>query len=97
MGWMSILFAAIGAWLFHMSQSGSLFWLTIGAGVIAFWSYGVMHNYAMEAAKQRRGPTGRFYDITPSEADAVPNWITGINMLSSIACFVLFVIAIFFG
>ena len=95
MGWISVICASIGAWLFYQSQNDWLFWFTIGAGVLAFWSYGVMHNYAIEVAKKRQGFNGRFYDIAPHEADAVPNWIAMINMLSSIICFVLFGVAIF--
>lgn len=94
MGWLSIVCAAIAAWLLYTSHSTWLFWLTVAAGVGALWSYGVMHNYAMEAAKRRPGFSGKFYDITEREAGIVPNWLSATNMISSILCFLLLVGAI---
>jgi len=94
MGWIPIACAAIGAWLFHVSQNDWLFWIALCTGVLSLWSYGVMHNYATEAAKQRPGYSGKFYDISESEADSVPNWLAAASMLSSVAAMFLFVIAI---
>ena len=41
---------------------------------------GMMHNYATDAAKRRSDHTGGFYDFRKQDADAVPNWITVVNM-----------------
>jgi len=66
-------------------NTGHLYLMTLAiiSGIGSFWSWGIMHNYAFEQAAKRRNFTGRFYDITPQEADAVPNWITLINMIFS--------------
>ncbi len=95
MGWVAIVCAAIAAVLFYVSGDGWLFWSSIVSGVVATWSYGIMHNHAMEAAKRRPGFSGRFYDITEREADSAPNWLAALNMLSSLAAFVLLIAAIF--
>jgi len=95
MGWVAIVCAAIAAVLFYVSGDSWLFWSSIVSGVVATWSYGIMHNHAMEAAKRRPGFSGRFYDLTEREADSVPNWLATLNMLSSLAAFVLLIAAIF--
>ncbi len=77
------------------SVSSWLFWSSIVSGVVATWSYGIMHNHAMAAAKRRPGFSGRFYDITEREADSAPNWLAALNMLSSLAPFVLLIAATF--
>ncbi len=95
MGWVAIVCAAIAAVLFYVSGDSWLFWSSIVSGVVATWSYGIMHDYAMEAAKRRPGFSGRFYDITEREADSAPNWLAALNMLSSLAASVLLIAAIF--
>ena len=95
MGWLPIVCAAIAAVLFYVSGYSWLFWSSVVSGVVATWSYGIMHNYAMEAARRRPGFSGRFYDISEREADAAPNWLAALNMLSSLAAFVLLIAAIF--
>lgn len=95
-GWLAIVCAAIAAGLFHLSGGGWLLWLSVASGIVALWSHGIMHNYAMKAAKQRPGFTGRFYDITEREAESVPNWLAAVNMFSSLVAFVLLVVGIYF-
>ncbi len=95
MGWVAIVCAAIAAVLFYVSGDSWLFWSSIVSGVVATWSYGIMHNHAMAAAKRRPGFSGRFYDITEREADSAPNWLAALNMLSSLAASVLLIAAIF--
>ncbi len=41
-------------------------------------------NYAINQARKRRGFRGGFYDITESETDTVPNWITFLNVIFSL-------------
>ncbi len=95
MGWVAIVCVAVAAILFYVSGDSWLFWSSVVSGVVATWSYGIMHNYAMEAAKRRPGFRGGFYDITEREADAAPDWLAALNMLSSLAAFVLLIAAIF--
>jgi len=85
---------AIAAALFYVSGGGWLVWLSVAFGAVATWSYGIMHNHAMEAAKRRSGFSGRFYDTTEQGAEAAPNWLAALNMLSSIGAFVLLIVAI---
>jgi hypothetical protein len=68
--------------------------LAIIAAIGCFWSWGVMHNYVTEAAKRRNNYSGGFYDIMSHEAQAVPDWITRINMGLSLIGLVLLIIGI---
>jgi hypothetical protein len=81
MGWLQVLLGAIAAILFWRDGSLVLAILAAVACIGSFWSWGVMHNYATEEAKKRSDYSGSFYDITPSEADSVPNWVAGVNIL----------------
>jgi hypothetical protein len=84
MGWLTVLFGVTAAVLFWIDGRVIFSILSIVDAFVAFWSWGVMHNYATEQAKKRSNYSGGFYDITPSEANAVPDWITNINMLASV-------------
>ncbi|MDO8733585.1 MAG: hypothetical protein Q7K21_00305, partial [Elusimicrobiota bacterium] len=78
MGWLSILIGIITSWLFYRSNQITLFLITIVFTVISFWSWGIMHNYATEAAKKRATYKGDFYDFTEQEVNSIPNWIVNI-------------------
>ena len=47
-------------------------------------TYGIMHNYATESAKKRLDYSGKFYDFTHRDADAIPDWLAQVNFLLSI-------------
>lgn len=91
MGWLGVVISAIAAYL--LWDNGWL-WLVaaVGVGVIELWSWGTMHNFATDAAKYRGSYTGRFYDITRQEADAVPNWIAMLNLVGFIAAIGLLIV-----
>jgi hypothetical protein len=76
MGWLSVLMGAAASVIFY--GLAEMVWLTASASATigGFWSWGVMHNYATDAAKRRPGFGGGFWDITQAEAASVPNWIT---------------------
>ena len=63
----------------------------IAIGVIQFWSWGVMHNHAVMAARSQRRYSGKFYDLTKEEIDSAPNWVTAINMISFVAALGMFI------
>ena len=71
-----------------------LFWAAVIATFIALWSWGVMHNFAVEAAKRRPSFRGDFYDITPAEADSVPDWLAIVNLIATLGCAGLLVVGI---
>jgi len=54
MGWIPVGLAAIAAYLTRSNTSGVLFWLAVSSGVLAFWSYGIMHNRPYASATKRR-------------------------------------------
>jgi hypothetical protein len=91
MGFLSICVGAVAAWLLRNSGHDWLFWAAVAATVGAFWSFGIMHNYAIESAKKREGFTGGFYDLTSQDAAAAPDWATRVNILCSILIMMLFV------
>jgi hypothetical protein len=94
MGWLPVLLGAIAAFLFYKTGHIALMILAIVAALGAFWSWGVMHNYATELAKRRQNYKGGFFDITAQEAKALPDWISWANMGFSIAGLVLIIIGI---
>jgi hypothetical protein len=94
MGWLGSVCAALAALLSYLSGNAWFSWLALASGAAATWSYGIMHNYAMEAAKSRPSFSGRFYDITEREADTVPNWLAALNLFSSVASFLLLIAAL---
>ena len=84
MGWLGVLMSAVAAWL--LWDNGVLLSVSaIAVGVIQFWSWGIMHNYAVNAARNRRSYSGSFYDLSKEEVDSAPNWVTRTNMLSFVA------------
>ena len=91
MGWLSVLLSGIAAFLLFKSGHMFLMTLAIIAAIGCFWSWGVMHNFATEAARRRQNYTGGFYDMTSSEAEAAPDWVTWINMALSLLGLVMFI------
>ncbi|MCY4584796.1 MAG: hypothetical protein OXB98_02040 [Bryobacterales bacterium] len=51
-----------------------------------------MHNYAVEEAKRRSDYTGEFYDLTPEEAAAVPDWLAKVNFAAFAVGVVLLIV-----
>jgi len=94
MGFFSVLLPAIAALLFLKTGHTVLMVLAIVAAIGCLWSWGVMHNFATELAKRRADYSGGFYDVTPEEAQAVPNWIASLNMAFSLAGLVLLITGI---
>ncbi len=94
MGWLSVLLSGIAAFLLFNTGHTVLMILAIIAAVGCFWSLGIMHNYATDLAKRRSNYTSGFYDITNREAQAVPDWISTVNMLFSLAGLVLLITGI---
>ena len=96
MGWLAVLLAGVGAFLLFKSGHTILMVLAIIATLGTFWSFGIMHNYATNLARRRASYTGRFFDCTDQEVQAVPNWIALINMLFTLAGLVLLITGIVF-
>ena len=94
MGWLPVVLAILAAFLTFRSGPQVVFWLAVFAAIGSLWSWGVMHNYAIEAAKFRRNFLGGFYDITPAEANTVPNWLAVINVLFAVAAAGCLVVAL---
>ena len=90
MGWLGVALSAAATWL--LWDNGILLPVAaIAIGIIQFWSWGVMHNHAVMAARSRRRYSGKFYDLTREEVDSAPNWVTAINMISFVAALAMFI------
>lgn len=72
-----------------------LFVISVVATIGEFWSFGVMHNFAMDAARTRRTFRGGFYDITPQEAESAANWLAVVNFAFTLIAAGLLVFALF--
>ena len=94
MGWLSVLVALAASGLLYDRGHPVLLTLSVVAVIGCFWSWGIMHNFATEAASRRSTYNGRFYDITEEEADSVPNWITNFNFGFSVLALLLLIAAI---
>jgi hypothetical protein len=53
MGWLSVVIAAVAAFMLYGTGHPLLFICAILAAAGDFYSWGIMHNYATEAASQR--------------------------------------------
>ena len=94
MGWIGILIN-MAAVVFLWNNSSLLFVMAMCSVVASFWSWGIMHNYAVEEANKRPDYTGEFHDLTPEEAATAPDWATKINMASFVLGAVLLLVGLF--
>ncbi len=69
MGWLSVLLSGIAAYLLFASGHTILMIVAITTAAGSLWSWGIMHNYATNAAKHRSDYTGGFYDFTNNPVD----------------------------
>lgn len=98
MGFLGVIISVVAAWL--LWDNGWLLpSLAVAIGIAQFWSWGVMHNHAVEAAETREERTGGrekysggFFDFTRQEVDSVPNGITWVNMFTFFAAVILLII-----
>jgi hypothetical protein len=95
MGWIGVLLGLIGVVISFLSSYYTIAVLCLVSSVGCFWSYGVMHNYATNMARQRASYSGRFYDITPDETRAAPDWITRTNVVFTATATIFFLLSIF--
>jgi hypothetical protein len=93
MGWVGPLLGLTAAWFYYRGGHFLLMWSAMVAAVGCFWTRGIMHNFAVEAAKHRASYTGRFSDLTKREVAAAPNGITALNMLFTLAALGLLIAA----
>ena len=96
MAWLPIVLGAVTCWLLYDSNQIALLIVAILLTLVLFWSWGIMHNFATEAAKQRPTYKGGFYDLTKQEARAAPDWITRVNLSFSIGILLIFIYVVFF-
>ena len=84
MGWLGVAISIGAVWL--LWDNGPV-WIavSIGVAILEFVTWGIMHNFAVEAAKNRPGYTGGFSDFTAREVDAVPNWLAQLNLAGFVA------------
>ena len=83
MGWLGIVLSVVAAWL--LRDDGWLWLVAVAVALLEVWSYGIMHNHAVESAKKRLDYMGGFFDLNDRDMDAVPNWLAGVNMAGFLA------------
>lgn len=96
MGFLFIILGGVGAYLLGRTGHTYLMVCAIICVIGDFWSWGIMHNYATERAKQRSDYKGGFYDFRQDEVEDVPDWITMVNMVFSLASLVLLIVGVVF-
>lgn len=96
MGWLGVLIGVAAGVLFYKAGSLGLMGVCIAITALNFWSYGVMHNQAVESAKHRAGYVGGFYDLTESDLRAVSGRLTQVNMATTLGLIGLLVTALFY-
>ena len=95
MGWLSVFLALTGAFISYRNGDTALVWIAGLLAILAFWSYGAMHNHAVESAKQRGNYRGGFADFTDQDLDAVPDWMAQANFAITVGATILLGIAIY--
>ena len=106
MGWLAVLIATIPAVL--LWGAGVIWFIALGNAVLNFWSFGVMHNFATAAGAERIRQLRKNLEgeeLTPERQlgllslrpeknlEHVPNWLTIVNMASTIMAVGLLVYA----
>jgi len=94
MGWLPVLISGLAAFLLFKTGHTVLMIFAIFVAICCFWTWGIMHNYATNAAKRRPNYSGKFFDLTNRDIQAVPDWLSMVSMLFSIGGLVLFIIGI---
>jgi hypothetical protein len=92
MGWFFTVLAGVAAW--SLWDNGAIRYVAITVAVLCFWSHGVMHNYATEAKARAQRHDGN-PDFAGKELDAVPGWITAINVLAVLGALGMFITGLF--
>lgn len=109
-GWLSFLICAFPLYLLYNTGHRVLWILALGNAIANFWSYGVMHNYAVESSAERiknikrnLALEGRLDKEKQQQVDrlkltvnlkAVPNWLSTVNMVSVLIGLVFFIYGI---
>lgn len=94
MGWLHVLIGIIASFILYKTGPKYLFIVAVIVTIGAFWSWGIMHNYATNQAKKRLSYRGGFYDFMEKEIETVPNWITRINIVFTFLGLILLIIAV---
>ena len=61
MGWLGIVLSVVATWL--LRDDGWLWLVAAAVVLLQFWTYGIMHNHAVESAKKREDYSGGFHDL----------------------------------
>ncbi len=109
MGWLSFLICALPLYLLYNTGHRVPWILALVNAIANLWSYGVMHNYAVESSAQRIKGLRRnlaFEGKLDAEkereidrlkltmnSNAVPNWLSSVNMVS----FIIGLVFVFYG
>lgn len=109
-GWFSFVVCLAPALLMFRSGHTALGIIAIANAATNLWSFGVMHNYAVERSARRikrlrdnlqtegcpdHGAQRRIESVRPTkDLKAVPPWLTSINMLTALAGVALLVWAL---
>lgn len=93
MCWVPVAIASLAAYLLYKTDHTALMVVSTICAAGAFWSWGIMHNFAVEEAKRHRNYSGGFYDLTREEVYSVLNWLVVVNMV----CLVLGVVLLVCG
>jgi hypothetical protein len=112
-GWITIAINGVAAYLFYSIELSSLMILSIVNGIISFWSFGVMSNYAINSVTSKAETLRKNMELEgsldeeaeerleklrgSSNPDAVPNWLTVINMLTFVIGIILLASYFFIG
>ena len=79
------LVGVVACIILYAKESYGLLSFAIILTVINFWSWGIMHNFAVESAKRRPGGfSGGFFDFTNTDVDQIPDGFAWINAITAI-------------
>ncbi len=94
MGKLTVAVGLVACLMFFWQERYGLLGFAGICTVGTFWTYGIMHNYSIDAAAGRRSFRGTFREITPRDTEAVPNALALVNLVFSVASLGLLIAAI---
>lgn len=107
----NIIICIVTVFIYYKIDSG-LVWVSLVVAILIFLSSGIMHNLAMQSAKEMRkiiiddkileGASRIEIEIIKKlpiqikkyDLNRIPDWLSSFNMISSIAIYILLIIAI---
>ena len=93
MGVVAVAISIVTIWIWW-PHGGIGLAVAIAVGLAGFWSYGIIHNHAMQEAKDEPGFTGDFFDEALPKTKLPPKFLISINMGATVSQVVILLLGL---